>query len=113
MRKWQVLGKSFGLSRVMSKMVNGVRKITNFQTAYVDGSQVYGFNAARANLLRTMQGGRLKISGENLMPIVTHQSQMAGSDPRRFLSGDVRANENPALQVLHILFVREHTRKAA
>ncbi|KAJ3091829.1 hypothetical protein HK102_013291 [Quaeritorhiza haematococci] len=29
-----------------------------------------------------------------------------------FLSGDVRANENPALQSLHTLFFREHNRRA-
>ena len=106
-------GKSFGLSRVLSKMVSGERKVFNMQTAFLDGSQVYGYDNVRASLLRTFVGGKMKTSAGNLMPLITQSNQMAGSHPKRFLSGDVRANENPALQALHTLFVREHNRRAA
>jgi peroxidase len=36
---------------------------------------------------------------------------MAGTG-KLFLTGDVRGNENPALQSFHTLFMREHNRKA-
>ena len=80
------------------------RQQVNTITAYLDGSMVYGSDAATAASLRTMTGGLLKTSAGNLLPTDAYGY---------FLAGDVRANENPELTSLQTLFVREHNRLAA
>ena len=71
----------------------------NTITGWLDGSQVYGSDAATAASLRTADGHMKMSAGDNL-PI----------DPQsgRFMAGDVRAQENPDLTALQTLFVREH-----
>ena len=76
----------------------------NQNTSYIDASNVYGSDAAKAASLRTTSGGRLKTSAGGLLP-----DQDAGGS---FLAGDERANENVALTSIHALFVREHNRLA-
>lgn len=80
------------------------RQQVNKITAFLDGSMVYGSDAATAASLRTFQGGRMKTSAGDLLP-----TDAAGF----FMAGDVRANENPELTALQTLFVREHNRLAA
>lgn len=79
------------------------RRQINQVTAWLDGSMIYGSDAATAAGLRTFVGGRLKTSGGALPP-----TDAAGN----FLAGDVRANENVELTSMHALFVREHNRLA-
>ncbi len=79
------------------------REQVNLITAWLDGSMIYGSDEATAESLRTFEGGRLKTSEGDLLPM-----DQAGF----FLAGDVRANENPELTSLHTLFVREHNRVA-
>src|SRR5215510_1522898 len=71
----------------------------NTITGWLDGSQIYGSDAATAANLRTADGHLKTSEGDNL-PI----------DPQsgRFMAGDVRAQENPDLTALQVLFVREH-----
>lgn len=80
------------------------RQQVNTITAWLDGSMVYGSDAATAASLRTLQGGKMKTSAGNLLP-----TDAAGF----FQAGDARANENPELTALQTLFVREHNRLAA
>src|SRR6185503_14936385 len=85
-------------------------------TAFIDGSQIYGSDEARALALRTMSGGQLKTSEGNLLPYDTAGfPNDTGGAPlaSTFLAGDVRANENIELTAMHTLFVREHNRLAA
>lgn len=89
----------------------------NTITAFVDGSQIYGVDAERAAALREFIGGRMKVSEGNLLPFNTEGFENANDahrvqDSQLFLAGDVRANENPELASLHILFIREHNRIA-
>ena len=100
------------------------RMHVNDITAWIDGSNVYGSDEARAMWLRTGTGGRLKVSENNLLPFNTITGLFADAvDPdapfmlmegppqeRHFVAGDVRANEQPILAALHTLFVREHNR---
>jgi hypothetical protein len=79
------------------------RQQINTITAFLDGSMVYGSDAATAASLRAMSGGLMKTSAANLLP--TDQSGF-------FQAGDARANENPELTSLQTLFVREHNRIA-
>ena len=69
----------------------------NFSTAWLDGSIVYGSDAATAASLRTADG-HMKTSAGNNLPVVNGM----------FAAGDPRASENFALTSLHTLFVREH-----
>ena len=69
----------------------------NSITGWLDGSMVYGSDAATAAKLR-LADGHMKTSDGNNLPIENGQ----------FLAGDVRAQENPSLTALQTLFVREH-----
>ena len=80
------------------------RQQVNANSAYLDGSMVYGSDAATAASLRTFAGGRLKTSAGDLLP-----TDAAGN----YLAGDSRVNENPELTSLQTVFVREHNRLAA
>ncbi len=93
------------------------REQVNSITAFVDGSQIYGVDAERAAALREFSGGRMKVSAGNLMPFNTDGFPNANDahrvdDTKLFMAGDVRANENPELMSLHVLFLREHNRIA-
>ena len=100
------------LSRSSYEIVAGVREQNNAITAFLDASQVYGSDAARAAALRTLDGtGRLKVTTSavgDLLPLNTGGLPNAGGGPTFHLAGDVRANEQVGLLSLHTLFVREH-----
>ena len=94
------------------------RQQINQITAYLDGSVVYGSDAARTAALRTFQGGALKTSIGNLPPLNVDGLPNANDahrvpDNELFLCGDVRSNENIELSAIQALFVREHNQIAA
>ena len=62
------------------------RKQINQISAYIDGSVVYGTDSARAAALRTFQGGLLKTSGADLMPLNT--AGFANANDAHFFTGD-------------------------
>jgi hypothetical protein len=88
---------------------------SNLITHYIDASNVYGSDDARASALRTNDGtGRLRSSVGNMLPFNTGGFDNAGgTGTDLFLAGDIRANEQVALTVMHTLFMREHNRLAA
>jgi peroxidase len=90
------------------------RQQLNQVTSWIDASNVYGSDDTRANALRTLDGtGRLKTSTGDLLPLNTPGLPNAGgANPKLFLAGDVRANEQVGLTAMHTLFVREHNRLA-
>ena len=75
----------------------------NANTAFIDGSQIYGSNANRAGSLRQFSAGRMKSNTQltGFLPatqqVDSTQVQMVG----QFIAGDDRINENPALTALH------------
>ena len=90
------------------------RQQLNEITAWIDASNIYGSDAARAAALRTNDGtGRLRTSAGNFLPYNTDGLPNAGGpSDSLFLAGDVRANEQVGLTAMHTLFVREHNRLA-
>jgi len=94
------------------------RQQVNSITSYIDGSVIYGSDKARADALREFSGGRMKMGNDGLLAFNTEGFENANDthifdDTQLYLSGDVRANENPELLSLHILFTREHNRVTA
>ena len=92
----------------------GVRQQINQITAYIDASGVYGSDSGRSIALRAFDGtGKLKTSQGDLLPFNTLGLENAGGPGSNlFLAGDIRANEQVSLTVMHTLFVREHNRLA-
>jgi peroxidase len=91
------------------------RQQINEISHWIDASNVYGSDEARAAALRINDGtGRLKTSVGNLLPPDDGTFSNAGHPmPGLFLAGDVRANEQVGLTSMHTLFVREHNWLAA
>lgn len=103
------------LGRSLFETVGGVREQINAISAFIDASNVYGSDAARARALRAGDGsGRLATSPGNLLPFNTMGLDNAApgqAPPEAFyVAGDFRANEQVGLTVMHTLFVREHNR---
>ena len=96
-------GATIPVSRVVTDPHTGVGTTTpataiNNITGWLDGSMVYGSDAATAASLR-LPDGHMKTSAGGNLPI--------GPDGM-FMAGDVRAAENPDLTAIQTLFVREH-----
>jgi hypothetical protein len=100
------------------------RQHANEITAFIDGSMIYGSDDTRASLLRTHEGGHLKTSPGNMLPL-NNSTYFGAAAPLRnandaqivpddqlFVAGDIRANENIELTNIHTLFLREHNRVA-
>lgn len=92
------------------------RQQVSVVTTWLDGSQVYGSDPARAAALRTFAGGRMTTSAGDLLPFNTmgldNQNRSPLPPEQLFVAGDVRVNENIELTAVQTLFVREHNRVA-
>ncbi len=94
------------------------RQQENEITSWIDASMVYGSDVERAAALRVGPDSPfLKTSAGDLLPFNTDGLANANGPvadaTTLFLAGDVRANEQLGLTVMHTLFVREHNRLAA
>ncbi|HVT29454.1 MAG TPA: peroxidase family protein [Lacipirellulaceae bacterium] len=92
------------------------RQQINEITSFLDGSQVYGSSAARADALRSHVGGRLLTSTGNLLPLNTmglpNGTGGPGDPTQYYVAGDVRVDEQVGLTSIQTLFMREHNRLA-
>lgn len=100
--------------------VSRPREQINTVTAFIDASHVYGSDSGRAAWLRTFSGGKLKSRQTTIGELLPLNDGTQANDnplalPANTLSvtGDVRANEQPGLTTLHIVFLREHNYHAA
>ena len=96
------------------------RQQFNQNTHFIDASNVYGNNDARAELLRAAATdgtnneemmGKLTETNNKLLPTYDSDSSTC-SLGCEMASGDVRATEMPGLASMHTLFFREHNRVA-
>ncbi len=103
-------GQVIALDRSLYQMANGIREQMNINTAFIDASQVYGSDEARALELRRRDGsGKLKTSPGNLLPYNVHNfPNLPTTDASFFIAGDLRSNEQLGLTSMHTLFMREH-----
>ncbi|XP_021697884.1 peroxidasin isoform X1 [Aedes aegypti] len=101
------------------------REQINQLTAYIDGSQVYGYSESFARDLRnlTTDEGLLREGPHfpNQKSLLPFAAPTDGMDCRRnleestvncFTSGDIRVNEQLGLLSMHIVWFREHNRIA-
>ncbi|XP_017387255.1 peroxidasin-like protein [Cebus imitator] len=99
------------------------REQINQQTAYIDGSSVYGSSERESQALRDPSAPRGLLrtglpwppSGKHLLPFSADAPTACArqqQDSPCFLAGDRRANEHLALTAMHTLWFREHNRVA-
>lgn len=85
----------------------------NFLSSFIDATQVYGSSETISDELRSFDGGKMKVSEENYLPLSeTDFSCSANFDLQCFIGGEPRPSENLALTGVHTLHVREHNRIA-
>ncbi|CAJ0606649.1 unnamed protein product [Cylicocyclus nassatus] len=91
------------------------REQLNENTAYIDGSMIYGSSPKDLHKFREARTGFLKMNRfNNQIVLPFDQSKCPGKDKctASFTAGDIRANLFIGLSSLHILFAREHNRIA-
>nr|CAD7432777.1 unnamed protein product [Timema monikensis] len=94
----------------------GAREQINQNSAFLDASQVYGEHSCMARALRGF-GGRMNVTrhpvkGKDLLPQSPSHPECRAPSGYCFIAGDGRASEQPALTVIHTLYMREHNRLA-
>lgn len=92
----------------------GPREQINQNTAFLDASMVYGENTCLCRKLRGFSG-RLNSTahpygGKELLPQSPSHPECKSESGYCFIAGDGRASEQPALTVIHTIFLREHNR---
>ncbi len=104
-------GSTISFNRSLYDVGSVPRQQINEITAWIDASNVYGSSLDRLEALREPDSARLKTSAGNLLPFNENGLANAGGDAATlYLAGDVRANEQVGLTVMHTIFVREHNR---
>ena len=93
------------------------RQQINDLTSYIDASQVYGSNAIVETSVRKFRGGLLRTGPafpgtKPTLPVDTENIAACPNQIGCFLAGDVRANEQISLTIMHTLWLREHNRIA-
>ncbi|KAJ1348042.1 Peroxidase mlt-7 [Parelaphostrongylus tenuis] len=91
------------------------REQLNENTAYIDGSMVYGSSLMDLHKFRDGRTGMLKTTRfNNQLVLPFDQSKCPNKDKcsASFTAGDIRANLFLGLSSLHIIFAREHNRIA-
>ncbi|CAH1956894.1 unnamed protein product [Acanthoscelides obtectus] len=101
-------------------LLNGNKQKTTV-TSYLDLSVIYGNNKEVADHIRVFKEGLLKTEMRNGQEfpkllkkptIGDNCSDMREPGESCYDVGDTRANQNPQLAMMHILFIREHNRIA-
>jgi len=86
----------------------GPREQMNAQSAYIDGSPMYGTNDYAAHSLRTHRNGLLKITRDGLLIPAEPYAGCRSGRSACFQAGDPRVNQYISLAALQTIWVREH-----
>ena len=90
----------------------GPREQLNQITHWIDASNVYGSLPEEEKELRAFRNGLLREGPKRTLPEdLDPREECPGTTPC-FLGGDLRANEQVVLTVMHTIFLREHNRIA-
>ena len=90
----------------------GPREQLNQITHWIDASNVYGSLPEEEKELRAFRNGLLREGPDRTLPVDPDpRLECPGTTPC-FLGGDLRANEQVVLTVMHTIFLREHNRIA-
>ncbi|KAG9510778.1 Chorion peroxidase, partial [Fragariocoptes setiger] len=111
------------LAAIRPKCLLGLRSQINTVTSPIDANFVYGSTKSMADRLRKFKDGKMRVwnyfKDLNLKPLLPPQEDNPDNDclarPKGlfcFIAGDVRANEQTHLTVIHTIYVREHNRMA-
>ncbi|CAB4062816.1 PXDN [Lepeophtheirus salmonis] len=85
----------------------------NSVTSFLDASMLYGSDEKMARDLRLLKRGYMQTNKNLVKNIFPLKKDICPEViPTMFSTGDERVNENPGLQSLHTLFMREHNRIA-
>ncbi|GAB6021746.1 hypothetical protein CHUAL_004324 [Chamberlinius hualienensis] len=89
--------------------VSVYREQYNDNTAFIDGSGIYGSTKTEAYKLRTLFGGKLKTTRmDGYKDLLPTASEGLCRNQVCFYAGDFRVNMFPSLASMHTLFVRQH-----
>ena len=88
------------------------REQMNINTAYIDGSALYGSREDIASKLRTGSYGLMKTHGDGRTTLPTRRQAGLRGDQESLVGGDPRATVQPGLTSLYSLFLNEHNRIA-
>ncbi|VDM60507.1 unnamed protein product [Angiostrongylus costaricensis] len=91
------------------------REQMNENTAYIDGSMIYGSSLKDLHKFRDGRTGMLKMSRFNNQVVLPFDQSKCRRKERcsaSFTAGDIRANLFLGLSSMHIIFAREHNRVA-
>ncbi|VDP01863.1 unnamed protein product [Soboliphyme baturini] len=102
---------------LIGDLKSGYREQINQVSSYIDGSNIYGSHDCTISELRLYKHGKLKTALEEAWtkPGLPHGFRDPDCKLRAhdcLVAGDIRVNENSALVVPHLVFVREHNRIA-
>ncbi|KAG9509175.1 Chorion peroxidase, partial [Fragariocoptes setiger] len=111
------------LAGVRENCALGVRAQIDSLSAMIDANFIYGTSEQQAAQLRTFSRGQLRtwpFFGAARKPLLPPKIELPDENCHNrpahlfcFISGDVRANEQTHLTVLHTLYLRNHNRMAA
>jgi len=92
----------------------GPREQVNQNTGFLDASVIYGENSCICNILRGFNG-RMNVTlnsrrGKDLLPQSSTHPECKAPSGYCFIGGDGRASEQPALAIMHTMWIREHNR---
>ncbi|KOX68884.1 Peroxidasin [Melipona quadrifasciata] len=93
----------------------GPREQINQNTGFLDASVIYGENTCICNILRGFNGRMNSTQnphrgGKDLLPQSPTHPECKAKSGYCFIGGDGRASEQPALTVMHTMWIREHNR---
>ncbi|KAF7278210.1 hypothetical protein GWI33_008704 [Rhynchophorus ferrugineus] len=91
----------------------GPREQVNQNSAFLDGSMIYGSNHCTLSKLKS-PNGKMNVTqhprGKDLLPRDDKQTECRSESGLCFIAGDGRASEQPGLLMIHTFYMREHNR---